>query len=171
MKKQDKVLAVQNLAEKLKIAKSVIIADYRGLKVSQISDLRNAVKKAGGEIMVVKNTLVSRALTEAKLPIPEEALTGPTAITLSFEDEIAPIKALNNYIKLNSLPVFKAGIWEKGLLTVQDLERLAALPSKNEMIARLLGQLLAPAQNLLYVLTANQQKLVYLLQKRARGGD
>ncbi|PIU03296.1 50S ribosomal protein L10 [Candidatus Shapirobacteria bacterium CG08_land_8_20_14_0_20_39_18] len=165
MKKQDKVLAVQELTEKLKTAKSVVIADYRGLKVSQISDLRNAVKKAGGEIMVVKNTLVTRALTEAKLPIPQDALKGPTAITLSFEDEIAPIKAIQNYIKLNALPAFKAGIWNNAIITAADLEKLAGLPQKNELIAKLLGQLSAPMQNLLYVLTANQQKLVFVLSQ------
>jgi large subunit ribosomal protein L10 len=165
MKKQDKIIAVQDLTERLKTAKSIVITDYRGLKVSQMADLRSAIRKAGGEIMVIKNTLATRALTEAKLPIPQEALTGPTAIVISSEDEIAPIKAIQNYIKINTLPTFKAGIWNNAIISTADLEKLASLPSKEQLIAKLLGQLSAPMQNMLYTLTANQQKLVYILSQ------
>jgi len=88
MKKQDKIFTVQNLAAQLKEAKTVVLTDYQGLTANQISQLRTMVKKVGGELMVVKNTLLQRALKEASLPVPENE--GPTAIVIGIEDEIEP---------------------------------------------------------------------------------
>lgn len=172
MKKAEKILAVDDLAARLKEAKALVLADYRGLTVAQISELRIQVKKAGGELMVVKNTLLTRALEAANLPVPLESLTGPTALAISMQDEVAPIKAINDYIKANSLPSFKQGVFEKSILSPEDVKKLADLPSKNELIAKLVGQLSSSTYRLVNVLVGNQQKLVYILQSiQNKGGE
>lgn len=162
MKKTEKILTVANLTEKLKLAKSIILADYRGLSVSQMGELRNLVKKAGGELTVVKNTLLKRAFENAKLP--ELKLEGPTAIAIAYEEEMAPLKAISDFAKNFGIPSFKSGIWEGKVLTDQELERLGSLPGKNELISRLINILSSPTFGLLNVLSSNQGKLIFILK-------
>lgn len=174
MKKSEKIFAVQDLTERLKQAKSIVLADYRGLKVSQMGELRSLVKKAGGELMVVKNSLLKLAAQQGGLPrefTEGEFFRGPTAITISYQDELAPLKAINDFAKTASLPSFKSGIWEKRVLSAEEVQRLASLPSKNELMAKLVGQLFSPTYSLVNVLIANHQKLIYVLSARMRGGE
>jgi len=112
MPKPDKIYTVQNLVEKLKQAKAVVLADYHGLNVSQLAKLRQEVKKAGGEFEVVKNTLLNRAAEETKIKIDPEVLRGPTAVLWAYKDQIAPMKALMNFVKVNNLPKIKFGLLE-----------------------------------------------------------
>lgn len=167
MKKTEKIFTVDNLTEKLKTAKAVVLADYRGLTVLQMGELRNLVKKAGGELTVIKNTLLKRALENAKFP--SLTLEGPTAIVIAYEDEIAPLKAVFDFARSFGLPTFKSGIWEQRVLTREELEKLGSLPSKGELISKLISLFSSPTLRLVQVLLGNQQKLILIL--KTKGGE
>jgi len=169
MKKQDKIFTVQNLAAQLKEAKTVVLTDYQGLTANQISQLRTMVKKVGGELMVVKNTLLQRALKEASLPVPENE--GPTAIVIGIEDEIEPIKTLSQHQRNLGLPKFKSGIWEDRLITAEELEELSQLPGRDQLLAKLASLLRSPGVRLIGSLSGNQRKLILVLKNKAKGGE
>lgn len=167
MKKQEKIFTVQNLAAKLKEAKSVVLADYRGLTVAQLTQLRHLAKKAGGELTVAKNTLIKRAL--GGLPL---ELTGPTAVIIAYEDELSPLKTTWEFAKnAGGMPTFKSGIWEGELITSEEIERLARLPSKQELQIKLIGVFASPLFGLVRVLSANQGKLILILKTVSKGGE
>lgn len=170
MKKQEKIFAVDNLTVTLKEAPAVILTDYRGLTVSQMTKLRRLIKKTGGELLVVKNTLLKKAFEKAKLPVPD-GLTGPTAIAICQEDEIGPIKTIFNFAKESGLPTFKSGLWEGKVLDKEEIEKLGQLPEKEVLVGKLLGLLASPTYRLLYLLSGNQRRLVYILSQKARGGE
>ncbi len=167
MKKQEKIFAVADLKERLKEAKAVILTDYQGLTVPQMNQLRSLVKKAGGQILVVKNTLLERALKEAKLPKLE--LTGQTAVVLAYQDEISPIKSVFDFARSTGLPSFKTGIWEERILSREEIERLGSLPSHQELLGKLSSILSSPSSRLTQVLAGNQKKLIMIL--KTKGGE
>ena len=104
-----KIFTVQNLTEKLKDAQVLVLSDYRGLSMTQLDDLRKAIKKAGGELEIVKNTLLKRAAGEAKVKIEDEILTGPTAALWTWETKLGPLKALSDFAEETGLPKIKFG--------------------------------------------------------------
>lgn len=169
MVKSDKVYTVQNLIEKLKQAKAVVLADYHGLKVSQIAELRQNVKKAGGEFEVVKNTLLNRAADETKIKIDPEALQGPTAVLWAYEDQIVPLKALMDFVKVNDLPKIKFGLLDQVVTPLERIKYLANLPTKEELKVKLVRTFQSPLFGLNNALSWNLRKLVYVL--KAKGGE
>ncbi len=169
MKKQEKIFTVQNLAAKLKEAKTVILTDFQGLTAEEINQLRAMIKGVGGELMVVKNTLLQRALKDASLPVPE--LEGPTAISISLEDEFEPLKVISKHAKTTGLPKFKSGIWEDRLLSADELEELGNLPGKNQLLINLARILQTPTIKLVNSLANNQRKLILILKNKSKGGD
>jgi len=169
MKKQDKIFTVQNLAAKLKEAKTIVLTDYQGLTTNQITQLRTMVKNVGGELMVVKNTLLQRALEDASLPVPENE--GPTAIVIGIEDEIEPIKTLSQHQRNLGLPKFKSGIWEDRLITAEELEELGQLPGREQLLLKLTSLLRFPGLRLIASLSGNQRKLILILKNKTGGGD
>lgn len=171
MKKQEKIFATQNLTQKIKEAKGVILADYRGLKANQANTLRSQIKKVGAEVQVVKNTLLLRALTEAGL-LPEAKgkdqvlkLEGPTMALLANEDEITALKAFLLFGKNADVLTLKAGFIEGKILGQEEVSRFASLPNKTELRIKLVGLLTQPTQRLTYDLGFNLQKLVVILKK------
>jgi large subunit ribosomal protein L10 len=163
-KNKDTVLS---LAEKLQKSKSVVLADYRGLTVNQQRQLRNKVKAVQGELIVAKNSLISLALKAEKLILPAD-LTGPTLILFAYEDEIAPLKALADFAKEAGLPQTKLGFFAKDTLNAEQLNTLASLPTKAELLAKTVGSLQSPLYGIVNVLFGNIRKLVYALTA-ARG--
>ena len=169
MKKSQKFFTVDNLKEKLKAAKALILTDYSGLKVDQINQLRQNIKKSGGEFEVVKNTLLSKASENSDLKIEKDKLEGNTAALWLYSDDLAPLKALDVFIKKNDLPKFKFGFWDKSLIEMEKIKELASLPGLAELQARLVSFLKAPLSGLTYNLKGNLFKLVYLL--KTKGGE
>ncbi len=169
MKKTQKFFTVDNLKEKLKAAKALILTDYSGLKVEQINQLRQEVKKSGGEFEVVKNTLLSRASVDSQLKIEKGKLEGNTAALWLYSDDLAPLRALEAFIRKNELPKLKFGFWDKGLIEAEKIKELASLPSLEELRAKLVSFLKSPLSGLTYNLKGNLFKLAYLL--KARGGE
>jgi len=163
MKKSEKVFEVENLTAKIKGAKSVSLADYRGITMAQISTLRDKVKDAGGEVQVVKNTLFTRALKDAGIKELDTPLTGPTLALFANDDEIAPLKALAAFGKQANLLALKLGFMADKILSSEELTRLALLPTKPELQAKLVGLLASQPQRLVFSLNWNLQKLVLVL--------
>lgn len=161
MPSQKKIAKVAELTDKFNRAKSAVLTDYRGLTVAQLDDLRKKVEATGAEYEITKNTLLSRSLGEKQ--VPAEALEGPTATLFSFEDEVAPLKALQDFIKTNSLPTVKLGFLGSELLDTGRVSELAKLPSREVLLGKLVGSLKGNQYGLVNVLSGNIRKLVYVL--------
>jgi len=156
-----------DLTERAKKAKTIVLVDYRGLTVPQINTLRTNIKKVGGEITVAKNTLMKIALQNAELGIQNLELLdlqGPTATIFAYDDEIGPIKAIFEFAKINTIPVFKSGLMADKLLTKDELETLAKLPAKDQLIAKFVSLLASPTYRLINVLKGNPTRLIYILK-------
>ena len=144
---ESKKVQVEEIAEKFKAAASVVVVDYRGLTVGQVTELRKQLREAGVEYKVYKNTLTRRAAEAAGLEGINEFLTGPNAIAFSTEDVVAPAKIINDFAKKNEALEIKAGIIEGTIASVEDVKALAELPSREGLLSMLLSVLQAPVRN------------------------
>lgn len=149
-----KQAVVQEIADKFKSAASVVVVDYRGLTVSQVTELRKQLREAGVEFKVYKNTLVRRATVETGYEELNEVLTGPNAIAFSSEDVVAPARIINNFAKENEQLEIKAGLIEGAYASVEEVKALAELPSREGLLSMLLSVLQAPMRNLALVTKA-----------------
>ena len=138
---------VQDIAGKFQAAASVVVVDYRGLTVGQVTELRKQLREAGVEFKVYKNTLVRRATEQAGFEAINEVLTGPNAIAFSNEDVVAPAKIINEFAKKNEALEIKAGIIEGNVSSAEDVKALAELPSREGLLSMLLSVLQAPVRN------------------------
>lgn len=162
-----KIEKVEKITEKLTRAKTVILTNYQGLTHHQIEELKRGIKKVGGDFVVVKNTLFKLALKKINRPRLASLtgdLSGPTALLLSYEDEIQPLKEVNRCLQQFQLPILKAGIVGDQVLTGEELIAIAALPSKEVLLARFTFQLASPLYRLQNALSLNLQKLVLTLK-------
>ncbi|MEK4027348.1 50S ribosomal protein L10 [Pseudobacillus sp. FSL P4-0506] len=144
---EQKKQLVNDIADKFKSSASTVIVDYRGLTVSQVTELRKQLREAGVEFKVYKNTLTRRAAETAEISGLDEFLTGPNAIAFSTEDVIAPAKILNSFAKENEALEIKAGVLEGNVVTVEEVKALAELPSREGLLSMLLSVLQAPMRN------------------------
>ncbi|GKV66342.1 MULTISPECIES: 50S ribosomal protein L10 [Sporosarcina] len=142
-----KQAVVTEIADKLKEAASVVVVDYRGLTVSQVTELRKQLRDAGVEFKVYKNSMTRRAAESAGLEGLNEHLTGPNAIAFSNEDVVAPAKILNDFAKKNEKLEIKAGVIEGTVASEADVKALATLPSREGLLSMLLSVLQAPVRN------------------------
>ncbi|AYC30625.1 50S ribosomal protein L10 [Paenisporosarcina cavernae] len=138
---------VNEITDKFKGAATAVVVDYRGLNVTQVTELRKQLREAGVEFKVYKNTLTRRAAEAAGLEGLNENLTGPNAIAFSSEDVVAPAKILNDFAKKNEQLEIKAGVIEGTLASAQDIKALAELPSREGLLSMLLSVLQAPMRN------------------------
>ncbi len=152
---------IKVIKEKLAAAKSATVVDYSGTSVNDQVKLRSALKNAGGEMFVTKNTLIDIAAGKGRL---SESLTGMNALILSYEDAVAAIKALFDFQKENEKLTIKQGIMDDAVLSADQVEALSKLPSKTELIGMLMARVQGPAYGLVNVLKASQRNLVYALQ-------
>lgn len=160
--KAQKIEKVADLTQKLGRAKSVVFADYQGLTMNQLSDLRNKLRDNGAEFEITKNTLIKLALPTTNYKLPTD-LEGPTATLFSYEDEIAPIKILVKALKDAQKGAVKLGLLNNDILDALAITRLANLPTKLELQAKLVGSLSSPLYGMVNVLQGNLRNLVYAL--------
>ncbi|MCG7343312.1 50S ribosomal protein L10 [Sporosarcina sp. ACRSL] len=142
-----KQAVVEEISGKLQSAVSVVVVDYRGLNVSQVTELRKQLREAGIDFKVYKNSMSRRAAEKAGLEGLNEHLVGPNAIAFSTEDVVAPAKILNDFAKKNDKLEIKAGVIEGNIATVEDIKALADLPSREGLLSMLLSVLQAPMRN------------------------
>lgn len=146
--------AVADMVEKLKKAQSGILVDYRGLTVSEDTDLRNKLREAGVEYKVVKNTLTRFAANEVGFEELDPVLNGPTSLALSYEDPVAPAKIIAEFAKGNEKLEIKSGFLDGKVISLDEIKQLASTPSKDVLLAKLLGSLNSPVSSLARVLQA-----------------
>jgi len=170
-----KVEEVKMLGDKLARAKALFITDYRGLTHQQLEALRKVLKKVDAEYVVAKNTLLKIAINESfkasklqgskeSIANLEKELNNPTATLLAYGNEVAPIKELSSFIKTNMLPKVKIGIFGGNVATEADFKKLAALPTREVLLATLAIRLNGPIQGLHRAMQWNLQKLVLALE-------
>jgi len=155
---------VAELEQKLKSSKAAILADYRGITVEEVTNLRRACRDAGVEYKVVKNTLAKIAAENSGFSVLNELLTGPTAIAFGLEDPVAPAKVLMDFAKKNKNFEIKGGLVEGKLMGVSEIKTLADLPSREVLLSQVLRGFNAPLTNLCSVLQGPIRKLVYALK-------
>ena len=160
----EKVAVVDEVREKLAGADAALLTEYRGLTVKQLAELRRALRPAGGEYKVYKNTLVRFAAREVAEDRLDSMLTGPTAITFVQGDPAAVAKALRDYAKGHPALVLKGGLLGDKIVTGKDVEALADLPSRDVLLGQLAGTLQAPIVKLASLLQALPRNLAYGLQ-------
>lgn len=155
---EQKAQRVTVVADKLKESSCAIVADYRGLNVAQVTELRKQLREAGVEFQVLKNTLVRRATANAELSELDEYLTGPTAIAFSKEDVVTPAKILADFAKKNDKLNIKAGVVEGKVVDYNQIKALAELPSREGLLSMLLSVLQAPVRNFALAVKAVSEK-------------
>lgn len=165
MAKPEKVALVKEIAEKIKTPEAVFLADYQGLTVHEISELRRKLRENGVFFKVVKNTLLSLAFKEsnrAELSLLREYLTGPTAILWS-DDPVKVAKVLNEFSQEHNQLEVKAGLAGKDFIDKEKAKLMASLPSKEELISKLLSLLISPVRRLIWSFSSPSTQLVRVL--------
>lgn len=170
MPTQGKIDRVQSLKEKLERSTITLTADYTGISVNEMTALRRRMRDAGVEFTIIKNTLMHLASDQAQRPNIKEIVQGPTAVALGYDDPLDVAKAVSDYIRTTRsvLSIRGAVMGDGPVMSVVDVNRLAALPPKAQLVANLLGQLQAPVQRLLGILNGPLTNLDGLLQARIR---
>ena len=136
---------VASVAEKIKKAQSIVVFDYRGISVAEDTELRAEMRKAGVEYAVIKNHIMERACEANGIDAKEAALLkGPSAFAFGYDDVAAPARILKAFIKKAKKCELKGGFVEKDILNATQVEAIADLPSREVMIARMLGSMMSP---------------------------
>jgi large subunit ribosomal protein L10 len=175
MARPEKVAAVEEIREKLTSADATVLTEYRGLTVPEIARLRESLKDAGAQYKVFKNTLARRAAEAAELPEIIEQLQGPTAFAFVEGDVVGTAKALRDFGKTNEHLVVKGGLLNGAFITPEQVDELAQLPSRDELLAKIAGGFKAPMQKAAGLFSAIQRNMAYglkaLIDKRVEGGE
>ena len=134
---------VANLAAKMKEAKIILLTDYRGINVADVTELRSELRKSDSKYKVIKNNIIRRALAENGIEGLDDLLEGPTAVIMNNEDYLEAAKAIYNYSKDNDFYKIKGGVIEGKVMTAEEIITLAKLPSRETLLSMLAGALLA----------------------------
>jgi large subunit ribosomal protein L10 len=163
----EKASVVSELSERLNRSPFVLVTDYQRMNVSHFADLRDRLAATGAQVHVVKNSFLKRAMTDSGLPDVADKLTGQTAV-VTGEKDVAPVaKILKTFIAEFKIAGMKIGVVDKSILSSQELETLAELPSRDVLLAQLLGLLLSPATKLVRLLNEPGSALARVLNARA----
>ena len=155
---EEKKLVVESLAAKMQSAAAGVLVKYEGIKVSEDTELRNALRKAGVEYTVMKNTLTGKACDLAGYGDMKQYLSGMTAIAVSQDDPLAPAKIMKEYADKIECFEIKAGFVDGGVIDLAGVESLAATPSKEVLVAKMMGSLISSLYGFAYVLQAKIDK-------------
>lgn len=160
--KKQKEEALKGLKEKVAKGQTLLLVDFKGLKVSDMFDLRTKLKKEGGELKVAKKTLIKLALKENKLQIDDERLEGEIALVFGYEDEIAPAKIVYEVVRRNQSLRILGGFSGNEFKDADYFTTLAQLPSREELLGQLVGSLSAPVGNFVRALQYNIKGLLFV---------
>jgi large subunit ribosomal protein L10 len=155
---------VDEISEKINGAQSVVVADGRGLTVAQDTELRKALREAGVQYKVYKNTLIKRAFEGTDFAQLDEYLEGPSAVAISKDDATAAARVLYKFAKNNDKLEIKGGVVEGKVYDAKALEPIATIPSREELLSKLLGSLQAPITNF-------ARDIRQVAEKKAEGGE
>ena len=164
----DKARQVEELAERFSRSTIVITTDYTGLDVGQMTELRRALRERDVEFRVIKNSLALMAADAAGKPEVKEVIDGPTGIAFGYGDATVPARALADYIRATRSPLTIRGAELDGqVLDARQVQQLASLPGKDELVAQLLSRMLSPISGLVYVLNGPIAGLARVLRQHA----
>ena len=159
---EQKQAMVSEVATKLQGAQSVIVAEYRGLNVERVTQLRSKARKSGVWLRVLKNTLARRAVKGTPFEKLSDQMVGPLMYGIS-QDPVAGAKVLSEFAKENELFVIKAGAMPNAVMSAQDIKALSQLPSREELLSKLLGTMQAPVAKLVRTMNEVPSKFVRTL--------
>ena len=170
MPTQQKIDRVQELKERIERSTITLAANYSGVTVNQMTNLRRAMRAGGIEFTVVKNTLTYLAADEAQRPQVKEIIEGPTALAFGYDDPSDAAKVLTTYARANAIALAIRGavLGNGAAMGPEEVTRLATLPPRPQLLATLLGQMQAPIARLLGALNGPIQNLDNVLQARIR---
>ena len=155
---------VKSLAQKLKDSKAVVFSDFKGLAVKDMTVLRNELREKGIDFKVLKKTLISIALKDAGIEMDLKKMEGQIAVAVSQGDEVEAAKIIAKMAKVNENLKIAGGILGKKILSTEEVMALSKLPSKDELLAKLVGTLNAPVSGFVNVLAGNLRGLVQVLK-------
>ena len=167
LSRAEKEQRVERLARQFRGSQVIVWAEYRGLPVARLNELRRALRPHEAEFHVVKNTLAELALKRAGLPVPEEMLAGPTGASIFYGNIGTAARALTEFAAANRELVIKGGLARQRLLQAAEVSALAALPSREVLLGQALAGMTAPAGGLVNVLAGALRGLVNVLQAQA----
>ena len=166
--REQKEKIVEELSERFRKSQVIIWTEYRGLPTAGLVELRRALRPHEAEFHIVKNTMAELALRRAGLPVPEAMLVGPTAAGTLYDNVAAAARALTDFAATNRELVIKGGQANQRMLTAEEVARLVDLPSREVLLAQVLGNMRSPMAGLVNVLAGTVRGLVNVLQARAR---
>ena len=149
---------VADIKEKFEKAQSAILVDYRGLNVAEVTELRNQLRKAGVEYAVLKNTMINLAVKDMNLDDMKPHLEGPTAVAFGYEDAVAPAKILSEFAKKNKNVTIKCGVCDGAYIDEKGVQALANTPSREVLIAKIMGSMMSSVSKFVYALEAIRKK-------------
>jgi large subunit ribosomal protein L10 len=160
---ENKVLKVSQITDRLNTSKSMVMVDFKGITVEEITALRVKFREAGVDYVVLKNSLMKRALNNQGITELDELLVGPSAFAFGMKDEVAPAKIISEFIEQTKSDkmTIKAGIIEGKVVDTNTVIALSKLPPREVLIAKMMGSLNAPITNFVGVLSATLRSLVY----------
>ena len=150
---------VSQIKEKLQNAKSVVIVDYRGLTVSEVTELRNKMRAANVEYKVLKNTMMARACQELGITGLDSVLEGPSAFCFGYDDPVVAPKLMKEFAEKANKTEIKGGIMDNAAIDVSVVEKLAATPSKEVLLTRLMWSITGSVRSLAIGLNAVKEKM------------
>ncbi len=168
MNQAEKEVVIGQLAEKFGNAPLVALSQYRGLTVAQMSDLRGQLRAVEAELLVAKNTLTWRAVMDTPNKVLEPLLTGPNVLAFGYGDPVAFAKVIDGYAEKNEAFEVKGAVMSGQLLDKKQLAKLATMPGRDELRAKLLALFMTPATQLVRVFSAPGQQLAQVLDARRR---
>lgn len=161
--RKEKIL--DELKEKMGKQKATVLVDFTGLKVKDFSNLRKQLKKAGNELKVAKKTLIDITFKKCGFDIKTKKLAGEIALIFGFKEVISPAKLVWQFAETNPNLKILGGIFENKFIETEKVIELARLPTREELLARLVGTISAPISNFVYVLQGNIKGLIYVLKQ------
>ena len=168
MPTQEKIETVEDLRQRLDGVKTVMLTEYRGLTVAQLSELRKQLRTVRAEYKVVKNRLARLAGDEHGFEALRPHLKGPTALVIAKDDPVAVAKTLTTFARTNQALAIKVGVVDGQLVTPDGIKALSDLPSKEALRAQIVGLIQGPLTQLVTILTAKQRELAYILDQRGQ---
>ena len=171
MARPEKVAEVELLTDMMQRSEGLVLADFSGLTVADVTVLRNKCREQGVEFRVVKNSLARRAATAAELGVLDELFAGPTAIAFGFESPVEPAKVLAEFAKDNENVAIKGGLLEGKVISLAEVQALGALPGRDELLAMIARGFNAPTQGFVNVLQGTVSAFVRALSAVADQKD
>src|SRR3954447_2887492 len=163
----EKAETIGELSDQLTKAALVIVTDYRGLKVADLQTLRGNLRPTGVELRIAKTTLTRLAAEKAGVSGLDSLLEGPSALVFAYTDPVQSAKAISDFVRSSRILAIKGGVMGERAVSAADVEAIATLPSREELLAKLLGMLVSPMSRVVGVFSGPSRSMVYVLNARA----